>query len=459
MATEKVKGGNEEPEERANLSATAMFLRGFESSPGASGGPGNAPGAAQAFDVRELTASPSVVPPSLAPAEVRDEPRVEGRGPAASAPGEFTGLFQAASSPSSASSSGTEAAKPTPSAPAAPAGVPSAPGEFTRIFVGAQTPSASTPAPKFDEVPHPVTAQPPVGSRSKGFSSPGLSDSASGEGGFTQFFQSPMERPGDRPRPSAPTPTAAPPLAPPPAPSQPIASGRQELASLPMTGSAVSSPSVTSLLSSLSSAPSTSAAPARPEPEPFRPAPAPSWHSPSARPAEPPLEPGGVTKLIQRLGHEPATVPAPPISAAPAAAPVDSGPGEFTRMISTLGVSGASPSAPSSSAPPAAQPAATLGGPAAPPVQAPIQVPVKVAVQVPAIPAQAPTPPAGAGPVAAPKAPPIAVPVPPAPKLAPALPLAVAKGKFDAIVPLLLIVNTFLLLAILLVLLFQPRGH
>ncbi len=72
---------------------------------------------------------------------------------------------------------------------------------------------------------------------------------------------------------------------------------------------------------------------------------------------------------------------------------------------------------------------------------------------------QTPAPPAIAASVAAPKAPPIAASVPPAPKLAPPLPAAAAKGKFDAIVPLLLIVNTFLLLAILLVLLFQVRGH
>jgi len=71
---------------------------------------------------------------------------------------------------------------------------------------------------------------------------------------------------------------------------------------------------------------------------------------------------------------------------------------------------------------------------------------------------QAPAMTASAAPAAAPKAPAIAVPAPPAPKLTPALPAA-PKGKFDGIVPLLLIVNTFLLVAILLVLLFQAKGH
>lgn len=136
-------------------------------------------------------------------------------------------------------------------------------------------------------------------------------------------------------------------------------------------------------------------------------------------------------------------MPSAPAPQAAPPAPVDAGPGEFTRMISTLGVSGA----PSAAAPPV-QPASQQQAPAAPPVKVEVQVPV-----------QTPAPPAIAASVAAPKAPPIAASVPPAPKLAPPLPAAAAKGKFDAIVPLLLIVNTFLLLAILLVLLFQVRGH
>jgi hypothetical protein len=432
MSAEKAKEGNQKPEETENLSATAMFLRGFESSSRASSGPGNAAGTSHA------------TPPSQAPVEPRVEPRV----PATSAPGEFTSLFQTASSPGSSSPTATEAVKLAPSTPAGSARAASGPGEFTRIFVSGQTPPASAPAQQTDAAAHSVAAAPPVGDRSKGFSSPGLSDSASGEGGFTQFFESALGQPPAPAKPSASSTPSAPSLAPPHIAPQPIPPGRQEF-----SGSRVNSPSVTSLLSSLSSAAGSSAAPTRLEPEPFRAAPVASWNSPTARSAEPPAETGGVTQLIQKLGHEPATVTPEPISPAPAAAPVDSGPGEFTRMISILGASGASPSAPAASTPPAAQPAAAPQVPSAPPVQ----VPVKVAVQVP--PLQVPTPPASAAPAAAPKVPPIAVPVPPVPKLAPAIPAAAVKGKFDAIVPVLLIVNTFLLLAILLVLLFQARGH
>jgi hypothetical protein len=426
MSTEKVREENEKPEEPQNLSATAMFLRGFDSSPGTTSAD-NAPGAAH------------TTPPSQAPVEQRVDLQLEPRDSAASAPGEFTGLFQTAGSPRTSPSSGADAAKPTPPIAAGSSASPSVPGEFTRIFVSTHTPSTSAPASRLDESPLPAATEPGVGSRSKGFSSPGLSDSASGEGGFTQFFKSASEQLAAPVKPSAFTP----PQTSSPIETQPIPSGRQEL----------SGPSVTSLLSSLSSATSSHTPSTRPEPEPYRPAPAPSWHNPIARSGEPQVEAGGVTQLIQKLAHEPATAPLPPTTPAPAAPPVASGPGDFTRMISTLGASGASPSAPSGSAPAAAQPAPAPQAPALPPVQ----IPVKLAVQVP--PVQAPTPPAGAAPAAAPKAPQIAVPAPPVPKLAPAPPLAVPKGKFDAIVPLLLIVNTFLLLAILLVLLFQARGH
>jgi hypothetical protein len=51
------------------------------------------------------------------------------------------------------------------------------------------------------------------------------------------------------------------------------------------------------------------------------------------------------------------------------------------------------------------------------------------------------------------------IPPVPAPKAAVAPPIAAPKGKFDAMVPVLLILNTLLLVAILLVLLFHGHGH
>src|SRR6185437_7964 len=219
MCADKVKGENEKPEEPQNLSATAMFLRGFDSSSSAGSAAAKSPESAQPFDFGELAASPFAKAPSQTPAEPRIEPqlesRVEPRAPAASAPGEFTRMFQTAGGQGSSPSSGSEAVKPSPSAPAGNPGPASAPGEFTRIFVSGHTPPASAPAPKSNEPSQPAAGGPGAGSRSKGFSSPGLSDSASGEGGFTQFFQAAQGQPSAPVKPNASTfPSTPPPVAP-----------------------------------------------------------------------------------------------------------------------------------------------------------------------------------------------------------------------------------------------------
>ncbi len=94
----------------------------------------------------------------------------EGKG----SPGEFTQLFQS-----------LNPAGPLPGAPSEPSRETSklATGEFTRIFVGSA--AKSPPAPEKAAVPAPASNPP----RMRGFSSPGNSDSASGDGSFTQLFR------------------------------------------------------------------------------------------------------------------------------------------------------------------------------------------------------------------------------------------------------------------------------
>ena len=67
------------------------------------------------------------------------------------------------------------------------------PGEFTRMFVRA---TASMPQRPMPAVSDPAAFAPPATPRLKGFSTPGVSDSASAEGSFTQLFQSPAPAAG-----------------------------------------------------------------------------------------------------------------------------------------------------------------------------------------------------------------------------------------------------------------------
>lgn len=423
MATDKPNAGSDIPKEPESLSATNMFLRGFESPAGAtrdaadasatppSGIPGDSSGPA----VLPLTAAPWQVPAQAPP-------------PPSSAPGEFTRMFQSGGDrPGAPSPIRTEPERPQSAPPVPSSAAQSGPGEFTRIFVGANNSPPSAPARKADETPRPVAVATPVAGRVKGFSSPGLSDSASGEGAFTQFFKSAV---GNSASDSPQSRTSVDPVSPPP-----IASGAKE----------PPSPSVTGILSSLATANNSTARQEpetyRPAPEPYRPVVKPSWSAPPASPADPPPDSGGVTRLIQKLAQEQAAVPSPlPPSPPPpqVVPPANAGPGEFTRMISKI----AGPSGPSGE--PATSPAPA---PAAPP---PVAFQMPAAPALPAVPA-IPAAPKVAAPVQLPSVTP--------PKLAPALPIAATKGKFDAIVPVLLVINTFLLVVILLVLLFQARGH
>ena len=218
-------------------------------------------------------------------------------------------------------------------------------------------------------------------SRAKGFSSPGISDSA--DGGFTQFFSAPA-------RPAPPPQSAAPPPPPPPRPQPaPDMSWRDDpFFRAPEKAPEQPSQSVTSILSSLSSPAGSGSRP--PEPAPYRPEPLPSYAPP--KPSEPsPADPGGVTRLIQRLAQE-QSAPAAPPQFAPEPPP-DSGPGEFTRIMAA----------------PASRPA--MSGPPAPGAAPPPPAPMFAAPPPPAMPKVAP-PPFAPPPFAAP--PPAAAPHPPA---------------------------------------------
>jgi len=203
--------------------------------------------------------------------------------------------------------------------------------------------------------------------------------------------------------------------------------------------------SITSLIQSLSSQASAGAGSRASEPAPYR--------SESQAPFQPVAKPtassefdsGGVTQFIQRL----AEMPPAPVVEPPAAPPIreqDSGPGEYTRIISapTKAVGG-TPSAPVPSPAPAALPPT-------PAFVRPVVPAMPAAPAIPAAPAMAPRP----APMPAMQLPVVPAPVPP---LMPVPPAAVApKGKLEALVPMLLVVNTFLLVAILVVMIFLIKA-
>lgn len=400
---------NEEP-----LSATAMFLRSLE----------------------EPSAAPKEEPAWTAPSA----PAASTPQPAHAVPGEFTQMFQMAPR--------QETAPPVASAPAAnqaPVPAPSSgPGEFTRIFhTGSTNQEAKT---VIEPPPYAPPATPLANASSrKGFSTPGASDSASGEGSVTQIFK-PVQQSAAQAAPAPP----APPLRAAPAPAvepllpNPAYMPESSWKTQPEFGAQsqpAAGPSVTKLLSTLGTPQSSSPAHA-PEPIPYTPAPVPAF-SPSAshEPASA-HEAGSVTRLIQRLSQAPAE-PAPLISAPPTPeAPISSGPGEFTQMISAAAF------APAASAP-AAVPAPAQPQPAAPqfPATPAFSMPPPAVPQMPHLPPVAP----------AASLPHMQMPKPPAMPAAPQF--APPKGKLEALVPVLLIVNTFLLVLVLVVVLFALKGH
>ncbi len=254
------------------------------------------------------------------------------------APGEFTQLVQRLNT------------RPSFVPPAGPAGPPtqphenniarksesgsqapseSAPGDFTRIFLGSSSPSVGKTGSE-----QPPQAAAPSPAPAKGFSSPGGSDSVSGEGSFTELFKAGSPRPETPPAHVRPDPTLS--------PSAPIRAAKdpftkEQFRPKPAETGSVGSPpmpSPTELLASLGSTKTSPPANKQPEVPPYRPAP-PVSPPIDNRPANPfDSEAAGVTRFIQRLSIEtPAPIAPPPTVAA--GPPVSSDPGEFTRIISS----------------------------------------------------------------------------------------------------------------------------
>ena len=190
MTEDGKKPGGEAPGQPDSLSATGMFLNAFQTRPdegveqSQESGPvfrrktkrGTipAPQWGQPLDALPLRSSPA----SLSLGE--DKPP---------APGEFTRMFQKLE---------IAAAPQQPPQASSPhhAGIPPEalrhePGEFTRMFV------AATASLKQQPCRHPRrgTVRSGCHTRMKGFSTPGVSDSASADGSFTQLFQTPAASP------------------------------------------------------------------------------------------------------------------------------------------------------------------------------------------------------------------------------------------------------------------------
>ena len=168
--------------------------------------------------------------------------------------------------------------------------------------------TASMPQRPMPAVSDPAAFAPPATPRLKGFSTPGVSDSASAEGSFTQLFQ-----------------TAAPAPAAPVRPFTPLSNGTEAAWSSnldsPPSKDAMESAGVTQLFRALS-----------PENEP----PANRFGEQSPQPGVPSSSaPGSITMLIQRLTEDlQSSVASSPL---PASGPEPAGvsePGEFTRIMS-----------------------------------------------------------------------------------------------------------------------------
>jgi hypothetical protein len=249
----------------------------------------------------------------------------------------------------------------------------------------------------------PAAFAPPATPRLKGFSTPGVSDSASAEGSFTQLFQ-----------------TAAPAPAAPVRPFTPLSNGTEAAWSSnldsPPSKDVMESAGVTQLFRALS-----------PENE----APANRFGGQSPQPAAPSSSaPGSITMLIQRLTEEQSSAASSPL---PASGPEPAGvsePGEFTRIMS--GSSAGAPAGQGGSAEKVAVPApAVFPFPAAP-------LPVAPAFSAPAVP-KLQAPPIPAPPVVASADPP--------------------QSKLQQMMPMLLVLNAFFLVVLIVLVVFLLKSR
>ena len=426
---------NSDPHDQADpLSATGMFLSSFGSTPRQE--------ASDTDIAKSLAGTPATPGPGATRTDWPPPSTHASPVPSGSGPGEFTQMFQAMEQRQSPPS----VSQQPPASPVAPPATSQGPGEFTRIFVSDSSTSTEqkSPEPKISEQRARTVVEPPLiptpvsnPSRMKGFSTPGVSDSASAEGSFTQFFKASPASSTSTPSPAQPVQSYKPPTPAPPSPLTEKPWQREpEFGSITKPADVPpSSPSATGLLSALSNPAMSPSAPRQSEVTPYRPEPLPSY-TPAPAPSEPStMEAGSVTKLIQRLSQVPREAPPAPVipaAAAPAPSPVSTSfgePGEFTRMISGDAVK----------AVPGTAPAAAV------PVAMPhLAIPAVPVIAPPAMPA----PKAAAPPkVELPKVAPPTVPA-----------FAAPKSKLEAMVPILLVVNTFLLVVLLVVVIFALKA-
>jgi hypothetical protein len=398
MTEKGKKPGAEAAGQPDPLSATGMFLNAFAPQP-----------------------EPSVE-------QVRESPAKGAAKPGQ--PGEFTQIFHKVEAP------------PPPPQSRSTNSPPQEPGEFTRMFVAAATSHDLRPAPAIaDPAPFaPSATPPPPTPKLRGFSAPGISDSASPEGSFTQLFRTPPS-------------TAAPPPVQPftPVPITPPRAAESEWAQSldpAPNGNRMEPGGLSQLFRSLSE---------ESESPPNR-----IGESPNPSPGQPPAGyPASVTMLIQRLTEDlqQAVGSTPPMQQAAAPAGL-AGPGEFTRIIGGGAISPASAAEPGAAAgsgvaagnfampvpPTLVFPAAPVPAFAAPPVPAP-PAPVFAPPQVPAPPA----------PAFAPQVPALAVPPAQPPKVAPNAPPQ--QSKLQQMLPMLLVLNAFLVVVLILLLVFALRSR
>ena len=388
--------------------------------------------------------------------------------------GDFTKLFTQLPTPRSTVVRQAASPRPMPLPPTeAPTAMPAAPGEFTQMFqslgpgpaVEQTAPASSTSRPRGPLSQAPVD-QPVIKNEI---------EPQTEAGNFTQLFQSispqsPLEAKAPAPspikEPAAPPPTSesrsftnlfqaaqsqprSEPAYSPREPKQP--QFNQDLATPGTGASAASQGGFTRMFESLSEErvkdPPFSVAPQRSS----VPEPSPSPAAPSSQPLH--AGPGEFTRLMQSLS-EPVTsaasaasssnpspllppVPQPPAMSAP---PPQQGPGEFTRIISNAALREAQGRVPAAAAP-QSQPSAAAAYPQMAPMP---QQPVFAPPQRPAMP---PTP--------AFQAPTFAPPQPPA---APA-PAPAQGSKFQEYLPILIVINIFVLLVVVLIVIFVLRHH
>jgi hypothetical protein len=389
--------GNPEP-----LSATGMFLNAFQTQP-------DQPAKQEQESAGEWFAAEDKSGGALGGAKLGgpwgqplNAPSVPSSAPRPSlgegkpVPGEFTQMFHKLEFAPSPPVSSAPEARPSPEISR------QEPGEFTRMFVRA---TASMPQRPMPAVSEPAAFAPPATPRLKGFSTPGVSDSASAEGSFTQLFQS-----------AAPAPAA------PVRPFPPLSNGTEAAWSSnldsPPSKDAMESAGVTQLFRALS-----------PENEP----PANRFGEQGPQPAVPAASaPESITMLIQRLTEDLQSSSSPLPASGPEPVRV-SEPGEFTRIMAGGSASGA----------------AGKGGPAEK-----VAVPALAVFPIPA----APLPVAPA--VSAPAVPAIptlqAPPIPAPPTVASADP---PQSKLQQMMPMLLVLNAFLLVVLIVLVVFLLKSR